>query len=70
MPTDQNRPVYATAQGYRLGAQIDNADPSMVAVWLTNGSTIGQYRLDRFRDSRLTPATLRELFEPADTPTP
>lgn len=59
-------PVYATAQGVRLAAQIDNADhpEPMVAVWHPGGPALGLYRLARFEGGKLTPATLKKLFTP------
>jgi hypothetical protein len=59
--------VYATAKGHRLGAQLagERDGVQMVSVWVANGGALGFYRLDRFRDGKLTAATLRDLFEGA-----
>lgn len=54
--------VYATVKGHRLGAQ--HADNDMVYVWVVNGGALGFYKLERFRDGKLTATTLRDVFDP------
>lgn len=56
------RAVYATVNGTRVGAQVDNANPEMVAVWLVGGGQLGGYRLDRFEGRKLTARTLAAVL--------
>lgn len=57
------RRVYVTVGDYRLGA-LHRPGDDLVMVWdarSQNGSAV-MYKIDRFRDSKLTEATLKELF--------
>lgn len=55
--------IYATIGKMKLGASYRDGD-ELVMVWDTQ-STVNAcalYKIERFRDHKLTEATLRELF--------
>lgn len=57
--------VYATIGDHKLGAS-DREGDEMVSVWITSKpeSKCRLYKIERFRDNKLTESTLKELFTP------